>query len=188
MTESDAIKRVHITGAACSGVTTLGRRVAEALGVRHVDTDDSFWLPTDPPFTEKRPIRERIALIRAAQGSNGWVISGSLDGWGDPLVENADVVVFLDAPTTLRLARLKRRERERFGARIGPGGDMEAIHASFLIWASQYDDPGFIGRSRSRHEAWLSERETPVLRLSGTRAPEALTGAVLAALGQVVPG
>ena len=174
--------KIHVTGAACSGVTTLGAALAEALGVPLVDTDEFFWLPAEPPFSQKRPAAERVELIAAAQGPAGWLLSGSLDGWGDPLIEDADLLVFLITPTPVRLARLKRRERARFGDRIGPGGDMEAIHRGFLDWAAQYDDPGFVGRSRARHEAWLGEQRAPVLRLSGTRPADALVAEVLAAL------
>jgi adenylate kinase family enzyme len=177
--------RIHITGASCTGVTTLGELLAEALGVVHLDTDDFYWRPTDPPYTEKRPAAERLALMRAELGDDGWVISGSLDGWGDPLIENADLIVFLTAPTGVRLTRLRAREHERFGERIALGGDMEHLHASFLVWASQYDDTGFTGRSRLRHEVWMAEQDAPVLRLDATRPPEALLADVLARLDEM---
>ena len=174
--------KIHITGASCTGVTTLGQRVAEKLELPHLDTDAFYWEPTDPPFTSRRPIAERLAGIRAAQGDRGWVLSGSLDGWGDPIVASSDLIVFLTAPTSIRLARLKTRERQRFGARIAPGGDMEAIHASFLVWAAGYDDNHFVGRSRARHESWLAEQNAPVLRLSGAVHVDTLAKKVLGAL------
>ena len=174
--------RIHITGASCTGVTTLGARLAAELGVPHVDTDDFFWHTTDPPYTTRRPRAERLALIAAARGVGSWVISGSLDGWGDPLVTEADLIVFLTAPEEVRLERLRAREASRFGARIGPGGDMEALHASFLIWAGQYDDSGFTGHSRLRHEAWLCEQAAPILRLDGREPLDSLSAAVLAVL------
>lgn len=178
--------RIHITGAACTGTTTLGQHLADALGVVHLDTDDYYWHPTDPPYTDKRPAAERLALMRAALGDQGWIISGSLDGWGDSLLEDVDLVIFLSAPTAVRLARLKARERRRFGDRIAPGGDMERLHASFLVWASQYDDSGFTGRSRLRHETWLAERSAPVLRLNALEPVKQLASKVLATLRQAL--
>lgn len=174
--------RIHITGASCTGTTTLGRLLAEALGLPLVDTDEFYWRPTELPYTSKRPVSERLALMRAAMGEDGWIISGSLDGWGDTLVADADLIVFLTAPMAVRLARLKARERRRFGGRIGPGGDMEHVHASFLVWAAQYDDAGFTGRSRLRHETWLAEQNVPVLELDGLRPPEDLAERVISAL------
>jgi NAD(P)-dependent dehydrogenase (short-subunit alcohol dehydrogenase family) len=36
-------RRIHVTGASGSGVTTLGRALADALALPHHDTDDYFW-------------------------------------------------------------------------------------------------------------------------------------------------
>ena len=175
--------RVHITGAACAGVTTLGQALAPRLGVPLVDTDDAYWLPTDPPFTARRLPQERRALIRAWIGdSPGWVVSGSLVSWGTELIRDAHLTVFVDTPTPLRLERLRRREAARFGDRILPGGDMHAIHESFLDWAACYDDPAFDGRSRRGHEDWLSRLPMPVLAVDGTEPVEWIADRVLAEL------
>ena len=56
---------IHIFGASGSGTTTLARCIAERWGYAHLDSDDFFWLPTDPPYTQKRPIAERVPLMRA---------------------------------------------------------------------------------------------------------------------------
>ena len=174
--------RIHVTGAAGSGTTTLAAALARAFCGTHLDTDDFYWAPSDPPYTVKRPVPERIALIRAAQGQGPWVLSGSADGWGDGLVETADLVVFLTLPTRTRLQRLKRREAARFGARIRPGGDMARMHGEFLAWAAGYDDPYFGGRSLARHRAWLASRTCPVLEMSGAQPTAEQVQAVQAAL------
>ena len=75
--------RIHITGASGSGVTSLGRALAGALALPHHDTDDYFWLPTEPPYREMRPIPDRIRLMHEMFVPRaGWVLSGSLVGWG----------------------------------------------------------------------------------------------------------
>jgi hypothetical protein len=51
-------------GASGAGVTSLGRALACALAVPHHDTDDYFWLPTDPPYRDKRDVGERLKLMR----------------------------------------------------------------------------------------------------------------------------
>ena len=55
---------VHIFGASGSGTTTLGRYLAQRLGGVHLDSDNFFWLPTDPPYTQKRPLEMRVPLMR----------------------------------------------------------------------------------------------------------------------------
>ncbi|MFT3687553.1 adenylate kinase [Paenirhodobacter sp.] len=178
--------RVYITGAAGSGTTLLGRGLAERLGVPHLDTDDFFWAPTDPPYTLRRPVEERLALIAAAQvgqGGDGWVLSGAADGWGEVAIQGAALIVFLLTPTPVRLARIRRRETEKFGDRIRPGGDLAENHRDFLNWAASYDDPYFRGRSLQRHRDWLAGRSEPVLELSGTLPPAEMVETVLARLG-----
>ncbi|MBC8063564.1 MAG: adenylate kinase [Chlorobia bacterium] len=170
---------IYITGASCSGVTTLGRTLALALGVRHLDCDDFYWFLTDPPFTTKRPAADRVRLIREAVGEDGWVFSGSFDGWGDALIELFDRIVFLYTPTPIRMERLMARERERYGDRLLPSGDMHEIHVAFAAWAAQYDNPDFAGRNLARHEAWLEKQTAPVLRLDGTQAPQTLVARIL---------
>ncbi len=174
--------RIHITGASGTGVSTLGQALAEVLSVPFVESDDAFWMPTNPQFTTKRPIPERLEVLVQAQGPAGWVVAGSLCGWGDRAIENADLIVFLSAPKDQRIERLRRRERAWFGARIDPGGDMARIHEEFMAWAAQYDDPHFTGRSRVMHETWLMEQTVPVLRLQGTEDVGDLVANVLAQL------
>jgi hypothetical protein len=40
----------------------------------HFDTDDYFWLPTDPPFTEKRetPLRQRLLVDDLTANDSGY--------------------------------------------------------------------------------------------------------------------
>ena len=175
-------QRIHITGASGCGVTTLGAVLAALLEIPHLDVDDAYWVPTDPPFTTKRPPEARIALLRA-QMVDGWVLTGSLDSWGTTLVRDADLIVFLSVPATVRLERLRSRERARFGSRIDPGGDMHRNHQAFLDWARSYDDAQFTGRNHARHAAWLAAQSAPVLRLDGTMPVEELAAAVCDAIG-----
>jgi hypothetical protein len=140
---------------------------------------------TNPPFTTKRPPEERVNLIRQRQGDDGWILTGSFDGWGDALIDGVDLIVFVVTPTSVRLERLLAREKERYGDRIMPGGDMHEIHVAFHQWASRYDDPTFSGRNRARHEAWLSGQMIPVIRLDGTHEVDNLAMTVTEALTKV---
>ena len=149
-----------------------------------METDDAYWMPTDPPYRVKRPVAERLELLSRALDAPAWVLTGSADGWGDAILARAEGAVLVETPAELRLARLRARERARFGARIGEGGDMEAHHRAFLDWAAGYDDPAFPGRNRARHERGLAALGLPLLRLAGTRPPADLVAAVLAWAGE----
>lgn len=164
--------RIHILGASGSGTTTLASAIAGRYGHRHLDTDDYYWVPTTPPFRVTRPPEERLALLRQALlEADRWVLSGSLCGWGDPLIPQFELVVFLAVRTEVRLERLRAREIERYGERaIAPGGDLHAAHREFLEWAGQYDAGGLEMRSRTLHEAWLATLPGAILRLEDDRS------------------
>ncbi|HEU4390899.1 MAG TPA: AAA family ATPase [Blastocatellia bacterium] len=177
--------RVHILGASGSGTTAVGTALAHRLAIPHFDTDDYYWLPSKPPFAAKRPVEERLRLLdRDAMEDGSWVLSGSLCGWGDPLIPRFTHVLYLDVPTSVRLARLERRELERYGELVARGGDMFEQSAAFLSWASEYESGGLEMRSRARHTLWLEGLQCPVLHVDGTRHIEQLVRDVTAILGR----
>ncbi len=178
--------RIHLTGAACSGVTTLGKAIATKLDLPFVDADDHYWAPVDPPYSLKREPTARLASLQSALGNANWVLSGSCGAWGSPITETANLIVFIYTPSPIRMERLKKRESARFGARIEEGGDMYKIHKSFVEWANSYDDPCFGGRSLAGHEYWMSQQKAPILRLDGTLPVSRLLREVLGQLQLLV--
>lgn len=150
--------RILIIGAAGSGTTTLGRALAAQMGAAFFDADDFFWHQSEPPYQAEREPSERLAMIMSALGlSPSAVVAGSVIDWGDDLENSFSLVVYLWVEADIRVARLIRRESERFGQPL----------EGFIEWASQYDEGRLPGRSRATHERWLSERKCPVLRIEG---------------------
>jgi hypothetical protein len=140
-----------------------------------MDADDFYWLPTDPPYCDKRAVSDRLALMEQMfLGRDKWVLSGSVVGWGDPLIAHFDLVVRLEIPATDRLARLREREVRAHGARILEGGDMAEASNAFMDWAAGYDDPTFTGRARTGHIKWCARLPCPVITLDSTGAIEDL--------------
>ena len=167
---------IHITGASGSGATTLGRALAARTGAVQLDTDDFYWAPVEPKFSAKRDVGERLRLLREAfdaARARGWILSGAVGDWADPIVPLFKLVVFLKTPTEVRLQRLREREARDFGAAIEPGGSRHKEFEDFLVWAAAYDSGTREGRSLPRHEAWLATLSCPVLRLDGMQTPEA---------------
>lgn len=164
------MKIIHILGASGSGTSTLGTIIASNLGYHHMDTDNYFWEPSDPPFTIKRNEEERINLIiNEFKSYEKIVLTGSLCGWGDSLIPYFSTVIELLVPADIRYKRIQLRELKRFGSRIMKGGDMYKKHHDFLEWAMNFDDFGPEHRSRIMHDLWLKKVKCPVLQIDGTK-------------------
>lgn len=91
------------------------------------------------------------------QSEPGVVLSGSIVGYGAEVEDAFDLIVFLYLPAGIRVERLRRRELEMYGK----------VDPAFLEWAAQYDEGPSEGRSLAKHNAWLAQRSSPVLRLEG---------------------
>ncbi|MDR0324514.1 MAG: AAA family ATPase [Oscillospiraceae bacterium] len=164
---------IHILGASGSGTSTLGQALEREYGYKWLDTDDYFWLPTNPLFTTQRPHEERIPLMETSIENNPkCVISGSLCGWGDVFIPKFDLVIYIYTPADIRKERLEKREYKRFGERIQEGGDMYDEHIKFMDWAMAYDTGDIHMRSAKRHDDWLRQIACPVINLNGTDACE----------------
>jgi adenylate kinase family enzyme len=105
---------VVVASASGNGKTTLGRVLAERLGVPFVEMDALVHGPnwTETPDDE---LRRRVEPIVA---TDGWVIDGAYrTKLGDLVFRNADTVVWLDLPIRVWLPRLLRRSFRRISGR-----------------------------------------------------------------------
>lgn len=166
--------KLHIFGASGSGVTTLGRSLEQKLGVTYFDSDDYFWLKSEPPFTLKRDPEERNRMLITDLGATEhWILGGSVFRWGEGLLPDFDLVVFLYLPPAVRMERLKKREWERYGDLIITDEKRAAQHQEFINWAAGYDyATGLSGRNLQAHNDWLKQIRSPVLRIEGTQSVE----------------
>lgn len=161
--------KIHIAGASGSGVTTLGQSLAEKLGIVYFDSDDYFWLPSDPPFMKRHNPTERNKLI--AEDLNkveSWILGGSVFDWGENVFPKFDLIVFLYLPQKIRMERLRKRELERYGDVIETDHQRQKRFADFLAWAEDYDNhSGIAKRTLEAHKAWLATIKEPILEIEG---------------------
>jgi adenylate kinase family enzyme len=158
---------IIVFGASGSGTTTIGRELARLLNFEHFNTDDYFFMPTDPPFTQERPMQERIELLNAAI-KNSFVLSGCIREWGNAFDPMLSLAVFVITPTDVRLKRLEKREFEKYGERIKSGGDLYAYHKKFIEYSTTYDNGSMETRSLASQEYWANNLTCPVVRIDGT--------------------
>ncbi|KAJ7696200.1 hypothetical protein B0H17DRAFT_1053914 [Mycena rosella] len=87
------------------GKSTLGKQLAEILGVPFVVLDTLFWKPGWQQSTNEE-MREKV-LEALANAPNGWVVDGSYSGKIGSLVQDISTdVIWLDPPLALYLPRL----------------------------------------------------------------------------------
>ena len=159
---------IYVYGASGSGTSTFGRYLAKRLDYFFMDIDDYFWHPTNPPYQIKRSPLDRVERLKKdIVEHNHVVLSGSLMDWGDELIPLFTLAIRLETSTPIRLERLKKRERERFGSRLDVGGDMYETHQKFLAWAALYDEGGLNIRSKAKFEHWEKQLRCHQLLLDG---------------------
>ncbi len=182
MTDHAAVQRIHIFGAPGSGVSSLGKALANRLGFSHFDTDDYYWFTDDElPYRRKRNAEHRRKLLQHdIEKTPQWVLSGALCGWGDVFIPEFEAAFYLWLPAEIRLERIRERETQRYGAaRLEPGGDLSAVYQKFLDWAAGYDVESGNLRSRAAELQWLERLRCPVWRIEEELPLDTLTERVV---------
>ncbi|NIG53378.1 adenylate kinase [Chitinophaga sp. Cy-1792] len=174
--------KLHILGASGSGVTTLGNALAHYLDIPYFDSDNYFWLPTVPPFSQRRDAAERNAMISTELAKqDSWVFGGSVVNWGENVFPVFDLIVFLWIPAPVRMQRLRAREQQRYGEALETDPVLRKSHDAFMQWAADYDEQtGVANRTFDVHRKWLSEQSVPVLEIAGDVSIEERMDKVLA--------
>lgn len=160
--------KIHVFGASGSGVTTLGRKLAETLSLPYFDSDEYFWEHTVPEFTiERNPALRNEMLTQDLQKQDDWILGGSMYAWG--CTPDFDLVVFLWIPQEIRIERLKAREFKRYGESIFREGERKKLYIEFIEWAKGYDSGSISASSRTlaAHEHWMANLPCAVLEIRG---------------------
>jgi adenylate kinase family enzyme len=142
------LRRVNVKGTSGSGKTTFAEELARRLDVPFVELDalhhgPDWYQPTAEEFS---------ATVREAMDAlpDGWVIDGNYEGkLGSLVLDQADTIVWLDLPFTLKLRRLLRRTIGRIHGDIELwSGNRETLRGAFWGRDSLF---GWMVRTHVRH-------------------------------------
>lgn len=102
-------QRIVVVGTSGSGKTTMAHRLAQRLGVPHVEMDALHWGPNWTP-APREIFRERVE--RALRG-DAWTIDGNYSAVRDIVWRRADTVVWLDYSFSVVMGRVTWRTLRR---------------------------------------------------------------------------
>ena len=133
-------RRIVVVGTSGSGKTTMARRLAEGLGLPHVELDALHWGPgwTPPPIEEfRRQTAEALA-------GEAWTTDGNYSKVRDIVWGRAEALVWLDYALPVVLWRVTSRTILRVVRREELWhGNRESLRNSFMsrdsiiLWALQ---------------------------------------------------
>jgi adenylate kinase family enzyme len=165
--------KIAVIGPSGSGKTTVARQLAEQHGLPHVELDALHW---GPNWTECAADEFR-ARVKRALSEVGWVVDGTYHGkLGDSVLEQADLVVWLDLPlrvvarrVCVRTLRRIRTREELWNGNRETWGEAFFHRDSLMLWlvtthrahrrryVERLDRYEFVRlRSQREIEAWLA--------------------------------
>lgn len=130
--------RIHIMGDSCAGKSTLGKRLAKALGVPFVDMDALNWLPNwvalsavDPGEFERR--------LQEATADKGWVVAGSYTRFAQRVMwPRVETIIWLDLPRPLLVRRVIARSWRRYRTKeLLWGTNYEQFWPQLMVWRKE---------------------------------------------------
>ncbi|MGC4805422.1 adenylate kinase [Micromonospora sp. DT233] len=154
------MRRILIVGSSGAGKSTLARQVARRLDLPVIHLDRHYW---QPGWVAPDHDRWRATVAALAAGP-AWVMDGNYGGSLDLRLPRAELLVVLDLPWPLCLARVVRRrwERRAAGRPDLPPDCPERLDLPFLRYVWRYPR-----QARPRVFAAVAAHapELPVVRL-----------------------
>ncbi len=160
--------RILVYGVTGSGKTVLAEKISAVTGIPWHCVDELTW---EPGWVEV-PTDEQRRRIEAICARDRWILDTAYKIWLDVPLARADLIVGLDYPRVLSLARLIRRTLLRaLDGRPICNGNRETLRQalsrdSIVAWHFRS-----FTRKRERIRTWEADANAPaVVRLTSPRA------------------
>ncbi len=155
---ADLPQRIMVYGVTGCGKSTLAALIAERTGLPPIYIDDLTWRPGWIPV----PADEQRTVVTEVCSGGRWVIDHGYGSWLDIPMARTDLIVGLDYPRCLSLARLIRRCLVNVITRRPLcNGNIETWHhlagkESILLWHFRS-----FARKRRRMRGWAADQNAP---------------------------
>ena len=158
---------ILILGLNGCGKTTVGREVADRLGLLRMDAED-YYFPHSGDYTQSRTEDEVHRLMEEDIRRHGdFVLSCVRCNISEEILRSVQLAAVLRTTPELRAQRIIQREIDRFGDRVFPGGDLYESRQAFHAFAA--------ARSEELVTASLRRLSCPVVELDASLPPAVLT-------------
>lgn len=160
-------RAIIVCGMNGAGKSTLGLALARELGYTFIDIEDIYFPKTDPSYLYSSPRTDEEVeelLMEKMSGSKAFVLAAVRGDYSERITKSFDLAVYIDVPKDVRMERILKRSRDKFGDRAMPGGDLYEREQRFFEMC----------RSRGEHAAenWVKTLDCPVVRVDGLRTVE----------------
>ena len=109
-------RRARAVGSSGAGKSRFAARLAARIGVPHLEVDALYHLAGWQPATQAQ-VAVALAEFLDGPGRDGWVLDGNYSHLAAVAALEADLVVWLDPPRAVQMARLVRRTLVRAALR-----------------------------------------------------------------------
>ena len=159
--------RIFVYGVTGSGKSTLAAHLSATTGVPWHPVDDLTW---EPGWVQV-PLDEQRRRISAICERDEWILDAAYSAWLDIPLERVEVIVGLDYPRWLTLARLTRRTAARLvDGRSICNGNRETLRNVFGRASLFLFHFGSFAGKRATMRQWEAAPTGPgVLRLRSPR-------------------
>jgi adenylate kinase family enzyme len=151
--------RVLFYGVTGSGKSSAAHAYAAASGLPEFSADDDIgWLPG----WQQRSVEQQREIATDVAARDSWVLDSAYGVWRDIVVPWAELVVALDYPRWLSLARLTRRSVRRVITRQPVcNGNVETLARLFAKDSIFYWHFNSFARKKRVFRAWQADPDMP---------------------------
>ena len=129
--------KILILGIVGSGKTTIARKLSNRLNIKHYEIDS---IVHDDIKCIKRSKSDQIRIFNKINKSS-WILEGTTRRNQEHIIENADIIYFLDVPKYMRYYRIiKRFIKQKIGIeKINYKVDIKLLKDMFK-WTNDFEN------------------------------------------------